>query len=216
MPPDVVNSPSSYVRQSSPAAVDIMSRPAPPDLPERMFPSDESAFFRDVRLLLKNTTTNDAFLKLLNLYHQNIIDRDTLVIRSASFLQSNPYLYDHLKELVGYTSLEKPAVDAFISTEEPAYGPSYRTVAKSVNTYPPCKRITSRGSCMFRLRHHAVQARTSIALRCSIMTMRPILPGPVKLADLYPRKRISLKNPCIVPKRNGKSSLYSVIHSFTP
>ncbi|ORY98872.1 Sin3 family co-repressor-domain-containing protein [Syncephalastrum racemosum] len=135
--PDVVTSVSSYVRQSSPAAVDIMSKPAPSDLPERMFPSDESAFFRNVRSLLRNTATNDAFLKLLNLYHQNIIDRDTLIIRSASFLQSDPYLYDHLKELVGYTSSEKPAVDAYITTEEPAYGPSYRTVAKSIDA-PRC------------------------------------------------------------------------------
>ena len=63
---------------------------------------DEVAFFDRVKKHMDDRATYLDFLKLLNLYTQDVIDMRTLVDRAALFLGGQPELFAAFKSLVGY------------------------------------------------------------------------------------------------------------------
>ena len=107
---------------------------------------DEVAFFDRVKKHIDDRTTYLDFLKLLNLYTQDIIDVKTLVDRAALFIGGNRELFATFKGLCGYDmgrhgwlDNEDPIVENVpaplrervdLSTCK-VYGASYRKLPKS-------------------------------------------------------------------------------------
>ncbi|KAL6453750.1 SIN3 Transcriptional regulatory protein SIN3 [Candida maltosa Xu316] len=106
--------------------------------------SEEIGFFDKVKKAIGNKQTYGDFLKLLNLFTQDIIDKDTLVERVEGFLgEPNVELFNWFKGFVGYD--DKPQNIENITFKKhhlelslcKAYGPSYRQLPKA-ETYMPC------------------------------------------------------------------------------
>ncbi|KAI9727948.1 MAG: Transcriptional regulatory protein sin3 [Chrysothrix sp. TS-e1954] len=80
-----------------------------PALPTPMAPnastvpnSDELAFFDRVKKYLGNKNTHTEFLKLCNLFSQDLIDKNLLVFRAQSFIGGNVELFNWFKNFVNY------------------------------------------------------------------------------------------------------------------
>lgn len=107
---------------------------------------DEVAFFERVKKHIDDRATYLDFLKLLNLYTQDVIDVATLVDRVSLFLGGQPELLSAFKALCGYDmgkhgwleneepvlenvpALERERVDL---SNQRSYGPSYRRLPDS-------------------------------------------------------------------------------------
>lgn len=105
---------------------------------------EELGFFDKVKRAIGNKQTYNEFLKILNLYSQDIIDKETLVERVDSFLGENHYdLLNWFKQFVGYKEKSQHIEDITFKKHQlelslcKAYGPSYRQLPK-VETYMPC------------------------------------------------------------------------------
>lgn len=126
----------AYPPPHMPAGGDLVPMPPPP-----IATVDEVTFFERVKKHLDDRATYMDFLKLLNLYAQDMIDVPTLVDRVALFLNGRPELLGAFKTLVGYDmgrhgwlenedpvlenvpALERERFD--LSTQK-SCGPSYR------------------------------------------------------------------------------------------
>jgi histone deacetylase complex regulatory component SIN3 len=79
-----------------------------PALPEPIPPTntttphqDELAFFDRVKKFIGNKNTMNEFLKLCNLYSQDLIDKQLLLYRVQSFIGGNPELFAWFKKFMG-------------------------------------------------------------------------------------------------------------------
>lgn len=115
-----------------------------PQFPEPLGPppklsvsADEVAFFEKIKKGLNNKGTYNEFLKLINMYTNDLIDRNVLVARAESFLASFPDQFSYFKGMVKYTGQDetienipvpKPRIDLNHCKK---YGPSYRQLPKS-------------------------------------------------------------------------------------
>jgi paired amphipathic helix protein Sin3a len=107
------------------------------------FTQDETEFFKRVKTYISNEATYNAFVKVLNLFSQQMVDQDMLVSRVENFIGSNNELFDWFKELIGYEGKdhvidnvplgEKQTTKATMLENEHAYicGPSYRQISSS-------------------------------------------------------------------------------------
>lgn len=130
---------------SNPTLVPGIPEPVPPS--ENVKSSsllEELNFFDKVKKAIGNKQTYIEFLKILNLYSQDILDRDTLVERVESFLGENhPDLVNWFKNFVGYEEKTKSIESITFKKHQlelslcKAYGPSYRQLPKW-ETYMPC------------------------------------------------------------------------------
>lgn len=139
--------------------------PAPAPPPQPLLPpkplasSADMAFFNRVKIHTNDTATYHEFLKLLNLYTQDIIDLTALVSRAYLFLGNDQNLWKEFREIVGWTEgkavgdpghrvevvdgvriIENvPALDgpkrgvADDGKGYKTYGPSYRQLPQSVS-----------------------------------------------------------------------------------
>ncbi|KAM0788552.1 hypothetical protein ACM66B_001678 [Microbotryomycetes sp. NB124-2] len=107
---------------------------------------DEFAFFDRVKRYLDDRSVYTEFLKLLNLFTQEIIDVKTLLEKSLLFFGQNDELVAQFKELVGYDPIKDGRIvgEDWIIDNESAYdrppvylhlmkkfGPSYRKLPES-------------------------------------------------------------------------------------
>lgn len=106
--------------------------------------SEELSFFDKVKKAIGNKQTYNEFLKMLNLFSQDIIDKDTLVERVESFLGDNQTdLLNWFKQFIGYQPKTQHMEDITFKKHQielslcKSYGPSYRQLPK-VETYMPC------------------------------------------------------------------------------
>ncbi|KAF9185223.1 Transcriptional regulatory protein sin3 [Haplosporangium sp. Z 11] len=104
---------------------------------------EELAFFDRVKRFLGNKQTYNEFLKLLNLFSQDILDRKLLVEKVETFLSPNKDLMDWFKAFVGWDGKDEvienvaaPRHKVDLSTCR-RYGESYRLLPKS-ETMLPC------------------------------------------------------------------------------
>lgn len=106
--------------------------------------SEEIGFFDKVKKAIGNKQSYNDFLKLLNLFSQDIIDKQTLVERVDGFIgETHQELFSWFKMFVGYE--EKPQHIENITFKKhqlelslcQTYGPSYRKLPKA-ETYMPC------------------------------------------------------------------------------
>lgn len=72
----------------------------PPLLPPKVPSPDDMLFFDRVRTAIDNRDVYNEFLKLINLFSQEIIDMRTLVERSKPFLGEE--LLSQLKDILGW------------------------------------------------------------------------------------------------------------------
>ncbi|EPX70601.1 Clr6 histone deacetylase complex subunit Pst2 [Schizosaccharomyces octosporus yFS286] len=94
------------------------------------FPSvsqaDAAEFFKQVKRQLPSLDIYHEFLKLINLYVQKIISRDTLLARSFAFLRSMPDLWKSFQLILQFNPQEFPNIYYTATSDHSDYGPSYR------------------------------------------------------------------------------------------
>lgn len=112
-----------------------------PALPEPMPPTstttpsqDELAFFDRVKKFIGNKNTMNEFLKLCNLFSQDLIDKQLLVYRAQSFIGGNAELFAWFKKFMGEDEEPKSrpkTVNSRVSLSNcRSLGPSYRLLPK--------------------------------------------------------------------------------------
>ncbi|KAK5116341.1 hypothetical protein LTR85_009313 [Meristemomyces frigidus] len=64
--------------------------------------SEELSFFDRAKKAISNKNTMNEFLKLCNLYSQDLIDGTTLIYRAKAFIGGNPELMKWFQDFIGY------------------------------------------------------------------------------------------------------------------
>lgn len=85
----------------SPDLIPALPTPLPPTSTTAAT-SEELGFFDRAKKAIGNKNTMNEFLKLCNLFSQDLIDRTTLIHRARSFIGGNPELLKWFQEFVGY------------------------------------------------------------------------------------------------------------------
>ncbi|KAK9453787.1 hypothetical protein V1511DRAFT_504513 [Dipodascopsis uninucleata] len=126
----------------SPTLTPMIPEPLPP--PIRSGPTaEELAFFDRVKKFVGNKQTYNEFLKLLNLFSQDIIDKNLLVEKAEGFIGGSKDLFDWFKRCVDYDGgpltienipYKKHHLELSLCK---SYGPSYRLLPKT-ETHQPC------------------------------------------------------------------------------
>lgn len=142
------------IEQSKPSAPELppVSPTLVPSLPRPLPPSDASinctdefAFFDRAKKHLANKQTYNEFLKIINLFTQDMIDKNLLVHKAFSFLGSNPELMSWFKEYISYDGRDeivdnkpKAASSKVVLSNCRGLGPSYRLVPKAAKLEMKC------------------------------------------------------------------------------
>ncbi|EPS40801.1 hypothetical protein H072_5313 [Dactylellina haptotyla CBS 200.50] len=105
--------------------------------------SEEIAFFDRVRKYIGNKQTYNEFLKILNLFSQDLMDKSLLVSTLESFLGSNPELFNWIKRFLGVSEKAEDNIQNTLKKSQKvrlnvcrALGPSYRLLPKLEATKP--------------------------------------------------------------------------------
>lgn len=119
----------------SPTLIPALPEPLPPSA-TTMPNQEELAFFDRVKKFIGNKNTMNEFLKLCNLFSQDLIDKKLFVIRSQAFIGGNQELYSWFKKFMGEDD-EQPnnthptTVNSRVSLSNcRSLGPSYRLLPK--------------------------------------------------------------------------------------
>ncbi|KAF1975211.1 hypothetical protein BU23DRAFT_503770 [Bimuria novae-zelandiae CBS 107.79] len=118
----------------SPTLIPAPPAPMPPTTTTN--PSQEDlAFFDRVKKFIGNKNTMNEFLKLCNLYSQDLMDKNLLLYRAQSFIGGNQELYAWFKKFLGeeeeQPSLRPKTVNSRVSLSNcRSFGPSYRLLPK--------------------------------------------------------------------------------------
>ncbi|KAF2146905.1 uncharacterized protein K452DRAFT_72479 [Aplosporella prunicola CBS 121167] len=121
-----------------------------PALPEPLPPTtslaatqDELAFFDRVKKFIGNKNTMNEFLKLCNLFSQDLIDKNLLLHRAQSFIGGNPELYNWFRKFLGYDGKDepmenqpKPPSGRVALANCRGLGPSYRQLPRAEKMRP--------------------------------------------------------------------------------
>jgi len=125
----------------SPTLTPILPEPLPPTSASSAT-SEELAFFDRVKKYISNKQTMNEFLKLCNLFSQDLIGKDVLVHKVSNFIGGNPDLMNWFKQFVGYDGREevienqpKAPTGRVALSNCRGLGPSYRLLPKRVRTY---------------------------------------------------------------------------------
>ncbi|BFZ61969.1 Transcriptional regulatory protein sin3 [Saitoella coloradoensis] len=134
--------PSADLSQVTPTLTPAVPEPIGPPM-KASASAEELAFFDRVKKYIGNKQTYNEFLKVLNLFSQEILDKNTLLERVEGFIGGNRELIDWFKRFVGYDGRDDiieniptpgPRIDLAACK---AFGPSYRQLPKS-ETLLPC------------------------------------------------------------------------------
>lgn len=128
----------------SPTLVPALPEPLPPT--STVMPTgDELGFFDRAKKVMGNKNTMNEFLKLCNLFSQDLIDRATLVYKARSFIGGNADLFNWFCQWVGHEDKDilvenKPrAPTGRVSLSNcRALGPSYRLLPQR-ERLKPCR-----------------------------------------------------------------------------
>lgn len=101
----------------------------------------ETELFDRIKQHIGTKPSYEEFLKTLNLYTQQILDLDTLMVQLHPFLGSNPDLFHAFQSMIGYkpclNQIEKPAIQApkpdLLTCKKVSASASYRQVPKDVS-----------------------------------------------------------------------------------
>ncbi|KAJ4296291.1 Transcriptional regulatory protein sin3 [Kalmusia sp. IMI 367209] len=118
----------------SPTLIPAPPAPMPPTATSN--PTQEDlAFFDRVKKFIGNKNTMNEFLKLCNLFSQDLIDKQLLLYRAQSFIGGNQELYAYFKKFLGedeeQPSTRPKTVNSRVSLSNcRSFGPSYRLLPK--------------------------------------------------------------------------------------
>jgi histone deacetylase complex regulatory component SIN3 len=125
----------------SPTLTPILPEPLPPTSTSSAT-SEELAFFDRVKKYISNKQTMNEFLKLCNLFSQDLVGKDVLVHKVSNFIGGNPDLMNWFKQFVGYDGREevienqpKAPTGRVALSNCRGLGPSYRLLPKRVRTH---------------------------------------------------------------------------------
>ena len=101
---------------------------------------EETELFEKIKKHIGTKPSYEEFLKTLNLYTQQILDMDLLIVQLKPFLGNNKDLFLAFKQAIGYDPKEYPIERPALSAVKPdlmvcktiASSPSYRLVPKEV------------------------------------------------------------------------------------
>ncbi|KAL9020586.1 MAG: hypothetical protein Q9185_002172 [Variospora sp. 1 TL-2023] len=120
----------------SPTLVPSLPQPIPPTAQPTIGP-DDVAFFDRVKKFMGNKQTFNEFLKLCNLFTQDLIDKNKLMHRAQNFIGANAELMGFLKNFVEYNGMDEiveniPRLggDKVVLSNCRGLGPSYRLLPK--------------------------------------------------------------------------------------
>ncbi|KAL6930469.1 hypothetical protein ACO0R3_003588 [Hanseniaspora guilliermondii] len=125
-----------------PSLVPIIPEPLEPAESELEI-NDEVHFFEKVKKKIGSKQVYQDFLKLLNIYTQDLISKNDLIRKIAQFIGNDDELFSWFKMFIGYEELpkeienivyEKHRVDLDLCE---ACGPSYKRLPKA-DTFMPC------------------------------------------------------------------------------
>ncbi|TAQ90094.1 hypothetical protein B7494_g1534 [Chlorociboria aeruginascens] len=127
----------------------IVSPTLTPSVPEPLSPhkldpatAEELAFFDRVKKYIANKSTTNEFLKLCNLFSQDLISRHDLVHKVSNFIGGHLELMNWFKEFIGYKDPEvivnqpRPPTDKVALSNCRGLGPSYRLLPKRERQKP--------------------------------------------------------------------------------
>lgn len=126
----------------SPTLTPAMPEPIPPTSTASVAP-DEFAFFDRAKKFIGNKQTTNEFLKLCNLFSQDLIDKNVLVHKVSNFIGGNADLMDYFKAFVKWEGNNEiienrpkiPSGRVSLSNCR-GLGPSYRLLPKRVSYSP--------------------------------------------------------------------------------
>lgn len=133
------------VPRVNPALVPGVPEPVPPShTAQTSSLLEELSFFDKVKKAISNKQTYNEFLKVLNLFSQDIIDKETLVERVDTFIgDGHPELFNWFKMFVGFEDTPQHIENITFKKHQlelslcKAFGPLYRQLPK-LETYMPC------------------------------------------------------------------------------
>jgi paired amphipathic helix protein Sin3a len=123
---------------ASPTLIPTLPLPIPPTTSSAAT-SEELSFFDRAKKSISNKNTFNEFLKLCNLFSQDLVDRTVLVHRARSFIGTNPELMKWFQDFIGYDEKDVivenkariPGGRVSLSNCR-GLGPSYRLLPKRV------------------------------------------------------------------------------------
>ncbi|KAL2015593.1 hypothetical protein VTK56DRAFT_5189 [Thermocarpiscus australiensis] len=125
-----------------PTLTPVMPEPLAPT-PLAVSAQDDFAFFEKVKKQIGNRTATTEFLKLLNLWNQDLITKDVLIYKANQFMGGNPELLNALKALVKYDSADEvienrpePPTGRVSLSNCRGFGPSYRLLPRRERLKP--------------------------------------------------------------------------------
>ncbi|CAG8603504.1 7985_t:CDS:10 [Funneliformis mosseae] len=138
----LLHKPSNDHVQAGSSLVPIKTEPSKVSDKQPAASSEELMFFEKVKKHIQNKHSYNEFLKLINLYSQQILDTYSLVKKVQNFIGQSVELFEWFKQFVKYdekddivqnTANSRPRVDleGCIS-----YGPSYRQLPLSEASLP--------------------------------------------------------------------------------
>lgn len=120
----------------SPTLVPSLPTPLPPTATPSAV-SDELTFFDRVKKYVNNKQTFNEFLKLCNLFSQDLIDKNLLFHKASAFIGGNPDLIMWFKTFIRYDGRDEiienePRIggDKVVLSNCRGLGPSYRLLPK--------------------------------------------------------------------------------------
>ena len=126
---------------ASPTLIPALPSPIPPTTSSAAT-SEELSFFDRAKKAISNKNTFNEFLKLCNLFSQDLVDRTVLVHRARSFIGTNPELMKWFQDFIGYDEKDVivdnkariPGGRVSLSNCR-GLGPSYRLLPKRVRYF---------------------------------------------------------------------------------
>lgn len=183
---------------------------------------DDQLFFDRVKKALENRETYDEFLKLLNLFAQDIIDMRTLVEKAEYFLGDTGELFLMFRKLIGWDDrvVREPDPPNNAGTKivlpyslPPAKedlhqmaGPSYRRLPANVSP-PPAIMGCGFANLGYRRHRSLAQAAMSSADLCSMTSGFHTRLGPLRITAASKHiRRTSTKKLCIAARKSDTNS----------
>lgn len=124
-----------------PTLTPVMPEPLGP-IPLSTSGQDDVQFFERVKKHIGNRTAMGEFMKLINLWNLDLIEKDVLIYKANHFMGGNPELLNTLRNMLRHTGTEEvvenrpePPPGKVSLSNCRGFGPSYRLLPRRVSTF---------------------------------------------------------------------------------
>lgn len=174
--------------------------------------AEEVEFFDRVKQHINNKATYNEFLKVLNLFSQQLLDQNTLVERVDTFIGNDKKLFKWFKEFVGYDGKDEIVENIPATVTRPdflqskSFGQSYRLIPRMVSLYRKQSYSLypiSNLNIFISFNLKPAQAEIHYVVKSSMMNLCLIQHGPAKTVGLFHQRRTNMKRHYIAAKKKG-------------